>query len=248
MQFPSQGDLSQPRDQIQVSCIEGRFFTDEPPGKPKNPGVGSPFLLQGIFPNPHLLHFLYQQADSLSLDHLGNPLLPTNQTEYTNAAVVNLESESYFVTKQHTEEPEANVQGESHNLYPFLLHPVPWACKAPCDITTIQTATSALSKCTSPCSDSPIVTSHFSSLVVLGWTPQDYKAHTCSASRQRREARVSNRDVGGLMDRGAYPHEVRSWSVPQGVKQSAGRTWRQSLLLGEKEITSSEEIYFSWAH
>ena len=30
--------------------LPGRFFTTEPPGKPKNTGVGSPSLLQGIFP------------------------------------------------------------------------------------------------------------------------------------------------------------------------------------------------------
>ena len=40
---------SQPRDQTQVTLIEGRFFTSEPPGKPKNTGVGSLSLCQGIF-------------------------------------------------------------------------------------------------------------------------------------------------------------------------------------------------------
>jgi len=37
--FPSPGDLPdpgiRPRDQTQVSCIAGRFFIAEPPGKPK---------------------------------------------------------------------------------------------------------------------------------------------------------------------------------------------------------------------
>ena len=32
---------SQPRDQTQVSCVMGRFFTSQPQGKPKNTGVGS---------------------------------------------------------------------------------------------------------------------------------------------------------------------------------------------------------------
>ena len=41
---------SQPRDRTQVFRIAGRFFTAEPPGKPKNTGVGSLSLLQGIFP------------------------------------------------------------------------------------------------------------------------------------------------------------------------------------------------------
>ena len=38
---------------------------------------GCQFLLQGIFPtqgsNPHLLHLLYWQVDSLPLSHLGSP-------------------------------------------------------------------------------------------------------------------------------------------------------------------------------
>ena len=51
---------SQPRDQTQVSCIAGRFFTNWASGKPKNTGVGSLSLFQGIFPtqesNGGLLH------------------------------------------------------------------------------------------------------------------------------------------------------------------------------------------------
>ena len=45
---PSSRGSSQPRDWTQVSCIAGRFFTSEPPRKPKNTGVGSLSLLQGI--------------------------------------------------------------------------------------------------------------------------------------------------------------------------------------------------------
>ena len=40
---------SQPRDETQVSCIAGRFLPTEPPGIPKNIGVGSLSLLHGIF-------------------------------------------------------------------------------------------------------------------------------------------------------------------------------------------------------
>ena len=43
---------SQPGDQTQVSRIAGEFFTAEPPGKPKNTGVGNLFLLQVDIPNP----------------------------------------------------------------------------------------------------------------------------------------------------------------------------------------------------
>ena len=39
----------QPRDQIQVSCITGRFFTSWAQGKLKNTGVSSLSLLQWIF-------------------------------------------------------------------------------------------------------------------------------------------------------------------------------------------------------
>ena len=43
----------------------------------KNTGVGCHCLLQGIFPtqglNPHLLHLLHWQADSLPLSHQGSP-------------------------------------------------------------------------------------------------------------------------------------------------------------------------------
>uniref|UniRef100_A0A4W2F4Z9 Phosphoinositide phospholipase C n=1 Tax=Bos indicus x Bos taurus TaxID=30522 RepID=A0A4W2F4Z9_BOBOX len=47
--MPSSRGSSQPRDQTQVSCIAGRFFTSEPPRKPKNTEVGSLLLLQGNF-------------------------------------------------------------------------------------------------------------------------------------------------------------------------------------------------------
>ena len=72
------GGSSQPRDQTQVSHIAGRFFTSEPPGKPKNTGVGSLSLLQRVFLtqelNQGLLHcrqilyqLSYREAPTLSL-------------------------------------------------------------------------------------------------------------------------------------------------------------------------------------
>ena len=48
--FPFSRGSSQPRDQTQVSCIAGGFFTAEPKGKPKNTVLGSLSLLQRIFP------------------------------------------------------------------------------------------------------------------------------------------------------------------------------------------------------
>ena len=72
--IPSSRGLSQPKDQTQVSHIAADFLQSEPPGKPKNTGVGSLSLLQGIFPtqesNWGLLHcrqILYQLSYQESL-------------------------------------------------------------------------------------------------------------------------------------------------------------------------------------
>ena len=57
--FPFSRGSSQPRDRTQVASIAD-FLPAEPPGKPKNTGVGSLSLLQQIFPtqesNWGLLH------------------------------------------------------------------------------------------------------------------------------------------------------------------------------------------------
>ena len=65
--FPFSWGSSQPRDQTQVSCIAGRFFTSWATGRPKSNGVGIISLLQQIFPTQEskrdLLHcrqILYQ--------------------------------------------------------------------------------------------------------------------------------------------------------------------------------------------
>ena len=47
---------------------------------------------------------------------------------------------------------------------------------------------------------------------LLGCTPQTYKACTCLASRLKKEAGVSYRDISDLMGWGAYMSEARSWS------------------------------------
>ena len=60
---PPSGDLPDPGTELASSAtpaLSGGFFTAEPPGKPKNTGVGGLSLLQGIFPtqelNQGLLH------------------------------------------------------------------------------------------------------------------------------------------------------------------------------------------------
>ena len=52
--FPFSRPFSQPRDQTQVSHIAGNSLPAEPQGKSQNTGVGSLFLLQGIFPTHEL--------------------------------------------------------------------------------------------------------------------------------------------------------------------------------------------------
>ena len=66
---------SQPRDRTQVSALQVNFLPAEPPGKPKNTGVGTLSLLQGIFltqeSNPGLLYcrwILYQLSYRGSTD------------------------------------------------------------------------------------------------------------------------------------------------------------------------------------
>ena len=72
--FSSRGSF-QPRIKPRSLTLKADSLPSEPPGKPKNTGVGSLSLLQGIFPtqesNQHLLHcrqILYQ------LSYQGSPI------------------------------------------------------------------------------------------------------------------------------------------------------------------------------
>ena len=66
---PPPGESSQPGVKIRSPALQADSLPSEPRGKPKNTGVGSLSLLQGIFPtqglNPHLLPLLHWQACSL---------------------------------------------------------------------------------------------------------------------------------------------------------------------------------------
>ena len=72
--FPSPGDLPNPGIQPRSPTLQSHSLPAEPPGKPKNSGVGSLSLLQWIFPtqesNRALLHcrrILYQLSYQGSL-------------------------------------------------------------------------------------------------------------------------------------------------------------------------------------
>ena len=65
--LPSPGDLPNPGIELRSPALQADSLPAEPEGKRKNTGVGSPSLLQGIFPtqelNRGLLHcrqILYQ--------------------------------------------------------------------------------------------------------------------------------------------------------------------------------------------
>ena len=73
--FPSPGDLPDPGAESQSPALQADSLPAEPPGKPKNTGVGSLALLQGIFltqeSNQCFLHYrqiLYQ------LSYQGSPV------------------------------------------------------------------------------------------------------------------------------------------------------------------------------
>ena len=74
--FPSPGDLPNPGIKPRPPALQADSLPTEPQGKPKNTGVGSLSLLQGIFPTqglnpglPHCRRILYQ------LSHSGSPRL-----------------------------------------------------------------------------------------------------------------------------------------------------------------------------
>ena len=73
--FPSPGDLPNPGIELRSLALQADSLPAEPEGKPKNTGVGSLSLLQGIFPtqelNRGLLHcrqILYQLSHQESPD------------------------------------------------------------------------------------------------------------------------------------------------------------------------------------
>ena len=64
--FPSPGDLPDPGIELRSPILQLDYLPCEPPGKPKNTGVGSLSLLQEIFPTqgsnpglPHCFRILY---------------------------------------------------------------------------------------------------------------------------------------------------------------------------------------------
>ena len=56
---PPSGDLPNPGIKPTSAALQADSLPSEPPGKPKNTGVGSLSLLQGIFPTQEWLGFIF---------------------------------------------------------------------------------------------------------------------------------------------------------------------------------------------
>ena len=98
--MPSSRGSSQPRDQTHVSSWQADSLLSEPPGKPKNTGVGRLSLLQGIFLTKLETGSPALQADSLPAEPPGKPHFILNRTMHFNVKhlyLIKQESLSYVL-------------------------------------------------------------------------------------------------------------------------------------------------------
>ena len=73
--MPSSGDLHDPGIELRSPSLQADSLPTEPPGKPKNTGVGSLSLLQGIFPTQELkCSLLHCRQILYQLSYQGSPL------------------------------------------------------------------------------------------------------------------------------------------------------------------------------
>ena len=72
--MPSSGDLHDPGIELRSPSLQADSLPTEPPGKPKNTGVGSLSLLQGIFPTQELkCSLLHCRQILYQLSYQGSP-------------------------------------------------------------------------------------------------------------------------------------------------------------------------------
>jgi len=76
---------------------------------------------------------------------------------------------------------------------------------------------------------------------LLGCTAEPSKPYISPSSRPEKQPRAGDRDINGLMDGRAYVFEQGPGLTPQCVLLSAGRTWQQSSLWKEREVTNYRE-------
>ena len=83
MPCPPSEDLPNPGIKPRSPALQADSLLSEPPGKPKNTGVGSLSLLQGDLPDPGIEPGSPAlQADSLPVELPGKPLAPINIKEF----------------------------------------------------------------------------------------------------------------------------------------------------------------------
>ena len=71
----SLGDLPDPGIELRSPALQADSLQSEPPGKPKNTGAGSLFVLQGSLPNPGIKPGSPAlQADSIPAELSGKPI------------------------------------------------------------------------------------------------------------------------------------------------------------------------------
>ena len=70
---PPPGDPPNPEIEPKCPALQVDSLQSEPPGKPKNTGVGSLSLLQGAFPTQDLISGFALQTDSLPAELPGKP-------------------------------------------------------------------------------------------------------------------------------------------------------------------------------
>jgi len=74
LRFPSLGDRPNPGIEPRSAALQGDSLPSEPPGKPKNTGGGSLWLIQRNFPDPGIKPWSPAlQSDSLPAELPGNP-------------------------------------------------------------------------------------------------------------------------------------------------------------------------------
>ena len=74
--FPSPGDLPNPEIKPRFPTLQAGSLLSEPPGKPKNTGVGSHSFLQGDPPDPGIKPgSAALQVNSLPVDNAPNKLI-----------------------------------------------------------------------------------------------------------------------------------------------------------------------------
>ena len=100
-----------------------------------------------------------------------------------------------------------------------------------------------------PCAIQQVLISYLFYIQQCCWLyPQANKVYSCPASRLKKIPGVSNRDISGLMDRGAYMSEAGSRSEILTCV-ARGRAGHSSALFspGSGETTSYKEFDIMWA-